>query len=459
MWAPKSLPTEKPKYLAIAEALEDDIRACRLKPGEKLPTQRDLADTLDINVSTVTRAYNEAERRGLIGGTVGRGTFVAADARVNRELVRPEERQSRLIEMGLVLPLYAYDPDIGERIGKLMTDHRLSDYTRYSAPAGLPAHRETGARWVRRFGMEVEPEGITVTAGAQHALACALASCFQPGDRLAVDALTYPGLKTLAGMLHIRLIPIAMDGLGMIPELLDTACRREPIRGVYLMPGVQNPTGASLPPDRRRELVKIIEEQHLLLIEDDAYGYAVRERQPALSSAVPDNSIYIAGLSKILFAGLRCAYVATGSRLRSLLAGAVLNTMWMAPTLTAAILSSCIDDGTVDRIMTLKLREAEARNLLARTDLGLPEEQEGDQRFFLWHELPEPWTGRAFEEMARTRGVNVFCAEKFAVGGDPVKAAVRFSLSGPETREELAAGLKSIAEILRSGPSPTNGVF
>src|SRR5919202_5275953 len=77
-WTPRLSRRGGPTYRAIADALEADVRAGRLTPGDPLPTQRDLAEQLGVNFTTVTRAYAEARRRGLITATVGRGTFVAA---------------------------------------------------------------------------------------------------------------------------------------------------------------------------------------------------------------------------------------------------------------------------------------------------------------------------------------------------------------------------------------------
>ncbi|NOT31156.1 MAG: GntR family transcriptional regulator, partial [Planctomycetes bacterium] len=76
MWRPHKLSPRGPVYLAIADALAADLEAARLKPGERLPTHRELARVLGVNVVTITRAYAEAARRGLVEGHVGRGTFV-----------------------------------------------------------------------------------------------------------------------------------------------------------------------------------------------------------------------------------------------------------------------------------------------------------------------------------------------------------------------------------------------
>ncbi|HEY7698302.1 MAG TPA: winged helix-turn-helix domain-containing protein, partial [Vicinamibacteria bacterium] len=76
MWKPTLSNREQPLYLAIANAIAEDISNGKLSDGERLPPQRDLADELKVALTTVTRAYTEAERRGLVSGEVGRGTFV-----------------------------------------------------------------------------------------------------------------------------------------------------------------------------------------------------------------------------------------------------------------------------------------------------------------------------------------------------------------------------------------------
>jgi len=459
MWLPRINSTNTPKYIAIAEALEIDIKAGKLRPGEQLPPQRELADLIDVNVSTISRAYREAERRGLISGTVGRGTFVAADATVTREMMRPGGTRENAIEMGVVVPLYHQDPDLMERFSLLQNKGDLSRCLRYTDPAGMPEHRQIGAEWVRRFGLETHAERVTVTAGAQHGLACILAACFKPGDRIAVDSLTYPGIKTLAAMMHVRLVPVAMDEQGMIPEMLETACRRDQLNGIYLMPAVQNPTGSSMGVQRRREIAAVILSHQLLLIEDDAYWFTADAPLPALSSLVPENSLYVAGLSKMLFAGLRSAFVVAKPELQVRLAAAVLNTLWMAPTLNCMIVCETILDGTLDRIVGHKLKEARIRNEMAAEILPQPLEIMHESGFFIWYRLPEPWTGRAFEEQARIRGVNVFCSEKFVVGNSEVAPAVRIALTGPETRQNLAEGLHRISEILKSGYWLSESIF
>lgn len=447
MWKPVTINLDKPLYIAVVDALEADIRNGALKPGQQLPTHRELADIIGVNVSTITRSYKEAERRGLVSGTVGRGTFVSADVNTVTSLIRMESGDSEPLEMGLVYPLYEVELDIRERFIELLRTKKVEEYLKYTDPLGLPEHRAVGAYWAKRYGLAAKPEDIVVCAGSQHAITCCLLSLFQAGDRIAVESLTYPGIKTLAGMLGIRLVPIAMDDEGMLPEALDAACRRDIIRGIYLMPGMQNPTTASMSQKRREAVTEIILRHGLTLLEDDAYSYT-RGGQPApLSSMLPENSVFIAGVSKVLYAGLRVAFVAAPKQMNLRIAKAVLNTVWMAPTLNAAFAAECIMDGTADRIMVAKLEAAGRRNDLAKKLLQGYSCKGSDTGFFMWLDLPGHWSGKEFELKARGAGVNVFSAEKFAVGVTSPDA-LRISLTGPATIEELQKGLSIIRELM-----------
>ncbi|MBI9111125.1 PLP-dependent aminotransferase family protein [Maridesulfovibrio ferrireducens] len=440
-----------PKYRALADVIERDIFAGKLKPGDRLPTHRELADELAINVSTVTRGYVEAERRGLISGTVGRGTFVASDARISSSMVSFEPHAPGLIEMGMVNTFYDLDPDIQEGMKRLIRRRNSNAFMRYTDPRGLPEHRAAGAEWCKRYRLDVTPDDVLVCSGAQHALTCCLTGLFRAGDRIASDALTYPGMKTLAAMLGIRLVPITMDKEGMLPEALDTVCRRENIKGLYLMPGVQNPTTACMSAQRREAIALIARKHSLLIIEDDAYDLTTQSSLLPVSYLVPENSVHIAGLSKSLAVGLRVAFMSAPNHLRDQLAHAILNTVWMTPPLNAELASEWIKDGTADTIINLKQNEARKRFSAVKDLLDGLIYYGQPTGFFIWLQLPKPWRGYLFEARAREAGINIFGAEKFAVGDSVVPAMARISLSGPRTADELLRGLTMLREIFYGG--------
>lgn len=373
-WIPELSVGKRPKFKMLADAIERDVYSGRLKPGDKLPTHRDLADDLGVNVSTITRGYAEAERRGLVCGTVGRGTFIASDAVTSSSMVSFEPHAPGMIELGMVNTFYDLDPDIQEGVKKLTRRKNINSFLRYTDPHGLPEHREAGVQWIKRYHLEVSADEVLVCSGSQHALTCCLTALFRAGDRIAADCLTYPGMKTLAAMLGIKLVPVAMDEDGMIPESLDTVCRRDKISGVYLMPGVQNPTTACMSLERREKIAMVSRNHSLIIIEDDAYDLTVESSLPPVSAFARDNSVHIAGVSKSIAVGLRVAFMSASGVICEKLAHAILNTVWMTPPLNAELISQWIQDGTADRVILSKREAARTRfkvvhDLLAGLDL------------------------------------------------------------------------------------------
>jgi DNA-binding transcriptional MocR family regulator len=450
-WKPSRLDDSVPLYLAIAEALAADIADGRVGPGERLPPQRRLAELIGVDLSTVTRALAECRRRGLVEGTVGRGTFVAADTGAPLALARVEQASREgFIEMGHVLPLYAQERRGVEALRRGLGSMDLARFLRYTDPAGMPEHRAAGAAWAARAGVRVRPECVLVTAGSQNALACCLLALFNPGEALAVEELTFTGLKSLARMKNVRLVPVEMDAGGVLPDALERVCRREHPRGVYLMPDIQNPTTAVLSRARRQEVARVIERNNLILIEDDSYGHAIG-RRTALSALAPDHGIYVGGTAKAFAAGLRVSFVACPARHAAQLEAALMGTVWMASPLNAELMRRATESGLVDSIIAAKRAEARARTALMRRALSAHRVSARDDGFFAWLALPPGWTGRDLELAAREAGVRVFAAERFAVGGRAAPAAARLSLTGPATRAELSRGLSILSAVLAGG--------
>ena len=448
IWTPSIQKSDTPLYRQLADAIAQDICAGRLHPGEKMPTHRDLAYSLEMNVTTITRGYKEAEKRGLIAGTVGRGTYVSSDAGTHTPMVPYMSHSPGMLEMGLINPLYHLDPDLTGGLKKLCRRRDPSALLHYSDPGGLPEHRAIGAAWANRFGLEATADDIVVCSGAQHALTCALNGLFRPGDRIATDCLTYPGMKTLTAMLGLRLVPIKMDQSGMLAENLDRICRREKIKGLYLMPGVHNPTTTTITEARRDALAKIALKHRLVVIEDAAYDLTRPGIIPPTTARLPETGVYIAGISKAFAAGLRVAFMVVPRRCYKPVYEAILNTVWMTPPLNVELVGMWIKDGTADRVIDHKRREAAERFALAKKILhrysfkGIP------TGFFIWLDLPAPWRGFLFEQRMRELGVNVFAAEKFTVGDAAAPAAARLSLTGTKTLDELAAGLQLVKRVL-----------
>ncbi len=453
MWKPDLTGRREPRYLAIANSLADDIAAGRLRPGDRLPTHRCLASQLGVTVGTVTRGYGEAEQRGLIRGEVGRGSFVASGV---PEPVRLQinENDGDRIDLSLNYPVYAQDPDLGPTLARLSKREDLAELMRYQPAEGMRRHRIAGADWASRFGIDVPPERILVTAGAQHAMTTLFTTLTRPGDLVLTEALTYPGMKSLAALLNLRLEPVAIDRQGLIPEAFEAACRRNEARVLYCMPNLHNPTNATMPAERRRQVAAIARQHGISIVEDDVHGLLLPRRHPPIGHWAPECSFFIASMSKAVAGGLRTSFLAVPPGMVDPLAQAIGATIWLGSPLTTEIAAMWIADGTADRIVTRKRREAMERQKIAREILGRFRPIGAPSSYHVWLELDAPWRGEQFAAAAERRGVIVSSADRFVVGRSPMPHAVRISLGGARNRRTLEKGLRTLAAILDRPPAP-----
>jgi len=447
IWIPELSGLSGPRYKAIADALEADIKSGKLTPGTKLPTHRELADRLDVTVGTITRGYAEAARRGLLRGETGRGTFVgpAADKRL---LCHQENISPSLVNMRVSLPFEHLAPDIGATLQAMGSDLSVQSLLEYFPSEGRLVDREAGVEWLRRYNLESCAEDIALTVGGQNALAVVLSAIFRPGDALAVEGITYPLIKALANRFNIPLLPVKQDEFGMIPDSLDEVCRNNTVRGVYLMPTYQNPTTARLPEYRRHEIVNIARRYDLSILEDDAYALPAGDLGTPLATLAPERTFFVASLSKSLAGGLRVAYLHFPNRFANAIKSAIADLVWMTPPLTAEIARRWIMDGTADRTLAIKRKAASqcaemARTLLAGLDVTMPK-----SGYYAWLKLPEPWTARDFAREARKHDVLVNTDDVFVVGRQPLPHAIRLGLSGATTMDDLERGLRTVRTIL-----------
>ena len=444
MWIPELSDTPGPRYLAIVDVMADDIASGRLAPAERLPTQRELGKALGVALGTITRAYAEAERRGLVRGEVGRGTFV----RERRGPVPPPSSPSGLIDLSVNLPVYSEDPDLREALARLSERDDLGPLLHYQDHAGMGRHRAAGARWAARFGVAAEPESVLVCAGTQNALTVALSSLANPGDLVFTEALTYSGVKAVAQHLNLRLEGLAMDERGLLPDALAAAAKRRRAKALYLIPTIHNPTSASLDEERRRAIAEIADEHGLMIVEDDPDRLLTDGAPPPVASLVPERGYFIASMSKAVSGGLRIAFLTAPTSKVARLSRELWATHWMVAPLMAEIAALWIDDGTADRVLERKRAEAAARQRLAREILGSVGFRAHPNGYHLWIELPPPWKSAELVAEAYRRGVAVSPAEAFTVGDAPAPAAVRVCLGASPDRETVRAGLSVLAEIL-----------
>ena len=455
IWMPDLSSHGGPKYLAIADSLSRDIQSGQLRPGTRLPPQRELADFLGVTVGTVTRGYAEAERRNLVHGQVGRGTFVNNGEIASRLQLLPDQPpDSHLLDLALNRMPRTLEPEL--LVAALLElngqNSRLAALLDYQPNAGMARHREAGAEWIRRFGLDANAERVVVVAGAQHGMAAMLGAFCKPGDVILTGRLTYPGIIPVANLLHLRLEGVALDEEGIRPDALEKACRDKGGKFLYCLPTLQNPTATVMSEQRRKEIAAIARRNDLIILEDDVYGYLVPDAPAPLTVHAPERSFYLTSVSKFLGAGFRVGHLLAPEGYAQRLAGGVRATIWMASPLLVEIVSGWLADGTAKRLAAQQREEARERQKIARQILGGWTLQTNPNSCHLWLHLPEPWRADDFIAHAQERGVALTGGAAFVAGRTDAPAGVRLSLGGAETRERLTQGLNVVSELLASWP-------
>lgn len=450
IWQPNLSNRKGPKYRTIAEAIAADITGGRLAPGDRLPPQRELAWALGVTVGTVSRGYAEAERNGLVKGTVGSGTYVLRPGYRQDQAMQPEAGPG-VVDMSLAYPAPGQEADFfAETLRRFADDPKYGALLDYQPQGGTPRHQAAGADWLARTGIERPPERVVMTAGAQHGITVTLASLTRPGDRVATECLTYNGIKQVASMLGIKLEGLPMDGDGLLPDAFEDACRRGPLRALYCIPAGHNPTTGTMPPARRHAIAEIALRHAIPVIEDDIFASLLPVRHPPLSMMVGDLGYAITSLSKAVAPGLRIGFVTGPASMVPRMRLAVRSTCWAATPLTAEVAIQWIEDGTADRILESRTAEATARLALVKEALAGHPLESAPGHLFVWLHLPDPWRANDFVAEAFRRGVRVTSSEAFAVGRNEPPHAVRLCFGMPPTRDRLAVGLKILSDILAS---------
>lgn len=134
-WKPSLKNTTGPKYLALVRLLEEDIKSGALQPGTKLPPQRELADFLDVNLSTISRAFKLCEQKGLLSASVGSGTFVSSGATTD-PLLLCGNNDRKVIELGAIVPAVECNSRVNQYMEKLLKKPDASSLLSYGVPGG-----------------------------------------------------------------------------------------------------------------------------------------------------------------------------------------------------------------------------------------------------------------------------------------------------------------------------------
>lgn len=450
-WKPNKENLQPPFYKALAADLEHKIKSGLLAPGAKLPPQREIADYLDLNYTTITRVYDLCKKKGLIYGATGKGTFVAPHS-AEDITITAAQLANNCIELGSINAFSEYSELVEQATQAVVAKGYLKNLYEYAYPEGQPHQLAAGARWLEQLGVRADAGRIAIFAGAQNALTVALVSLFAPGDKIATDAYTYANFIELAKMLHLVLVPVAGDERGMLPQALAKLCAVQNIKGVYLIPTCANPTTTTMPLARRQELAAAIKRNNLLLLEDDVASWMLAADGKAPTSIfnfLDGDGIYICGMTKSLCPGLRVAFMAFGARFASAIKHGLFNINIKTSALDAEIIAELILNGDAYKIAAQKL-------LWAKRNCDLygkifPDVPHAAPSYYQW--LPLSANAKSIREIENdllALGVRVYHAQRFAVASAGRQSFLRVALCSAGSARRLETGLVILKNYLQS---------
>jgi len=448
-WKPDKSILKRPLYLSIAQALEQDITNGFLAPGTKLPPQRELADFLDINFTTITRSYKICELKGLIYAVTGSGTFVSPNA-TRSITISTDKFSGTCIDLGFVASFEQCNYMILETTKKVMEKRYLEQLLNYDDPTGKPHQKMAGLNWMESFGIHADTEHMAIVSGAQNALAITLSALFEPGNRIAVDFYTYSNFIELSKMFHIQLVPIPGDENGMLPDELENQCRLNDIHGIFLMPSCCNPTTIIISNTRKKELAKVIKKFKLIVIEDDIHAFLsagiVADYKEPMFQLLPEQTVYICGTSKSICSGLRVAYIIFSDKFKEKILKAIFNINVKTSSLDGEIITELILSGKANEIVAEKKRLAQSANKIFTEYFPQAPHIGHPLSFFKWLPIFENKNAQELEADLLQNGIRVFHSDCFLSGSNMPDKFLRISLASTNSLDELKIGL----EILKA---------
>lgn len=450
-WKPDLNNITGAKYIALAELLERDIKSGKLKAGTRLPPQRELADYLDLNLSTISKVYKLCEQKGLLSASVGNGTYVSSDAAANPVLLCGRE-DSHMIEMGAIVPFVTSNLKVKQYTERLLKTPDALNLFSYGSPEGTLRQRKAGMKWLQKSvpkqALYTDTEHIVLAAAGQNGLMAALGACFETGSKIGTEPMTYPGIKTAAKLFGIHLLPIQSHSHELTEEGIRYAAQNENIKGLYVIPDYQNPTSHTMSLETRKMIAAVAREENLLVIEDGINSLLMEKPLPPIASFAPEQVIHISSLSKTVSPGLRTAFVHVPGPFHEKLVTALYSMNICVSPLLATISAALIEDGAADEILAERKKGIMKRNQTVNQVLEGFVTPSGSTSPLRSVQLPQHFTGKSFEICAKQAGVEVYGAERFSVGNRKPENIIRISVTTPASPEILTDGLERLRHLL-----------
>jgi 2-aminoadipate transaminase len=480
-----------PLYVQLCDQLRALVHTGELRPGDRIPASRELAQHLGVHRTTVANAYAELESEGLIEGHVGRGTFIRANWKplqiappppslvpggaIRWESLFADERGDDALDRLIrTMPasgisfVVAHPPEESFPVDEMRSccnavlRREGTRILQYGATDGYPPLRKALIDLLRGEGVQPREENLLITDGCQQALDLICKVFLRPGDSVILENPTYPG--TIAALRAARArclgVPVRTeDGpgatLGLDLDALEQTLAANRVKLMFLMPDFHNPTGLSMSLAARRRLLEIASKHQVPIVEDHIYAclLARGERLPSLKQ-LDRSSVVIQtdSVSKIAFPGLRVGWVVAPpnviERLRVVKQATDLHT----DQLSQAALAEFMRRGLLVRHVARMRKLCASR--LAAVEEALMRHMPAETRWThpaggmcVWLELPPGFDANELLVRARERGV-VFAPGRYFYVHSPQPNTLRLAF-GLEERQ-IARGIAVLGGILRA---------
>lgn len=430
-------------YNQVADRLQALIQDGVYRDGDRLPGVRVLSRQIGVSISTVLQAHQTLEARGYLRARERSGYFVrlpAVDApepvmQRHKSLPLPvsaremaldlcADEQKRMVPLATAIPHADYLPLRQIQKSTLWAARRGLETLDYAFP-GKKLFRRQIAQRMASVGVAITPDDVLVTNGAQEAIILGLRAVTQPGDIVAVESPSFPGILHALEVVGLRAVEIPThpaDGLSL--EGLQVALEQWPLKACIVVTNHSNPMGARMPDERKQQMVSMLAAAGVPLIEDDIYGdlYHTGERpKPAKAFDRTDNVIYCNSFSKTISPGLRLGWMLPGRYM----AGASQQKYFSnlaTSTIPQLAVAHFLEQGGYDRYLrsarqhyraaTERMRAAVSRSFPAGTAVSRP--QGG---FVLWVQLPDGVSGTRMYHRARAENINIAPGLMFSISG------------------------------------------
>ena len=436
-----------PLYVGIAESLTKQMARGALRPGDRVPSLRQLSERERVSVSTALQAYLWLETRGYIEARPQSGFYVRTpfaklipEPQCETWKPAPAAAGTDAILSGMLAA--AGDPAtipfgvsgaspelfpyrrlnlIVRQILKRHPDHS----TRYDFPPGLDRLRRQIARRSLEMGCGLSPEDVTITNGAMEAISLSLRAVARPGDTVAVESPTYFGLLGNAAAAGVKMVEVSTHPQqGMDLAELERAIRKHRIKACIVMPNCHNPLGYVLGDDYKRALADLTARHNVAVIEDDIYGdLAFRGPRPRTVKTFDRKGLVLlcSSFSKVLPPGYRVGWIAAG-RFRAEVERLKLVTTIAAASLSQLVVAEFLESGGYDRHLkrlrtSLQTQVEEVRRAIAKYFPSGTRISRPAGAYMLWVELPRKIDATKLYRAALTQHISILPGIVFSASG------------------------------------------